>query len=190
MSFYRWQQRLCFGNREEKMQRRLLPPILFSLLLLMAPLTVHAKDPNGWATATWGMTSKEIKRAFGDRLRSVKGDFRGEAYYVEWKIPETRIDEYPFEVRFIMSKATQRLIRVSLHLVNAEKYPAAYERLLGLLTNKYGKATARNRIENVLLVSDEAKWVLGKTVISATQSSVWGVFLLYESRTAATDPNL
>jgi hypothetical protein len=69
--------------------------------------SIVPKDVDGWSSAKWGMTEKEIKNAFkGEALTSESVD--------NLIIPDYKIGRSRFKVTFVMDEQTKLLNRVNI----------------------------------------------------------------------------
>lgn len=160
-----------------------LPMALFIVLFVNPFGMAQFGDPNGWSKAKWGMTEKEIAKAFAGEVRwqNLKGS-RG--LYSTIEIPKTEIGRHYFSVSFWMDSVTNRLAEVTLSSQhnppneNSHLNMAVFSNLEGMLIAKYGPPANKEDRKDLAALIRERTWLFPTTVISLTYFQVDALHIL------------
>jgi hypothetical protein len=137
-------------------------------------------DIKGWNNTHWGMTEKDIASVFGDKIVYFDKAINWKESYAKIGLNDYSINNTLYTIRFIMSKATDTLIQVTLSRSSNNSISRGgitdYYTLQQLLVEKYGpwsyqkedrtpdvRISRRNIIEGT--TSLETAWNFSETII-------------------------
>jgi hypothetical protein len=85
----------------------------FSLFIALTGIANSQTDVAGWDKARWGMSNGELIQTFGSQLKKLPKRQRWSLHqYVDYTIPDLRINSQSFTVFFKMDDRTDKLIEV------------------------------------------------------------------------------
>ncbi|HEU0144469.1 MAG TPA: hypothetical protein VFQ47_06770, partial [Nitrososphaera sp.] len=138
------------------------------------PPTSKQNDVLGWQDARWGMTEADIVRTFGSSLKKLpKRDLYKNAY-VDYVIPDLKLNRENFTVHLQMDAKTNRLVQILIRLDQMESDSPRNDAFLGLeelLSQKYGTPSYK-KDEMEYLILRTRQWTFSTTIIELSYSYV------------------
>ena len=116
------------------------------LLLTLSISCYPQKDVPGWEKGRWGMSEAELLTAFDSRLKKLPAKMEFLAQYVNYVIPEFRLEEESFTVFFQMDNNTHKLEQVLVRLdEQRSRIPREelFNTLAGSLAREYGVPSSK-----------------------------------------------
>ena len=98
-------------------------------------------DVAGWKAARWGMTADELQTAFPKDLKKLPGRWEYGRAYADHAVFDADVAGLAFDAFFQMNNETQELEQVLLERRRPRATPAAFEKLLDGLEERYGPPT-------------------------------------------------
>jgi hypothetical protein len=134
---YHMRQRLSQSGAASRIR-----PIRAAFLAVLCGILASPAAATGWDRASWGMTTSEIARIYGDRaLRLTSPIVFGDSY-VDVVLRDQIFAGYPFRVYFQMDPATHRLAHVLLERRRQYATRAIFAQVGAALREQRGAETA------------------------------------------------
>lgn len=130
------------------------------ILTLGADCYSQQRDVPGWESARWGMSEAELLKVFHSRLKKLPARMEFHAQYVDYVIPEFKLEGEPFTVFFQMDKNTNKLTQVLVRLneqVSRLPREEIFNSLATFLIREYGEPG--NKRDDRYSISDKYKGI-------------------------------
>jgi hypothetical protein len=153
-------------------------------------------DVLGWQQSWWGMTTNEIVEAFGSALKRPQKSETYSGKYVEYLIPNYRVDGNSYTVVFQMHNWNRRLAQILI--TSNEEFSKdspstdVFNRLEALLSKKYGPVRYKRDDDVLDYINRKRTWVFPTTSIDLDYSFSQGIENTLTIRyypTASSDAN-